>query len=126
MLRWRQMTAPTLEAADLASRVTEALSDHQAEEIVMLDIRQVAGFTDYFVIATAANVRHMRALLDAVEADLKRAGVAPHRTEGQADSGWVLMDYGDVIVHLFSPEERAFYNLEGLWGRAGVPIVRFQ
>jgi ribosome-associated protein len=120
------MTAPTLEAADLARRVTEALSDHQAEEVVMLDIRQVAGFTDYFVIATAANVRHLRALLDAVEADLKRAGVAPYRTEGQADSGWVLMDYGDVIVHVFSPEERAFYNLEGLWGRAGVPIVRFQ
>ncbi len=115
----------TSESLDLARHIVDLLSDRQAEDIVLLDIRQVASFTDYFVIASAQNPRHMRALVEALDKDLGRAG-APVHTEGEPDSGWVLMDFGDVIVHVFTPEDRTYYNLEGLWNRVGVPAVRFQ
>jgi ribosome-associated protein len=68
----------------------------------------------------------MAALLDAFNKDLANEGVKALRVEGQADSGWVLVDFGAVIVHVFTPEDRAFYNIEALWSRAGVPAVRFQ
>ncbi len=112
--------------SELARRLVDLLSDRQAEEVTLLDIRQVADFTDFFIIATALNARHMGALIVAFEKDLAREGIKALRREGEDDSGWVLVDYGDVIVHLFAPEERAFYNLEALWRRAGVPAVRFQ
>lgn len=92
----------------------------------MLDIHRVSSFADYFVIASAQNPRHMNALIDAFDRDLARQGIKPLRREGEGDSGWVLVDFGAVIVHIFLPEDRAFYNLEGLWSRAGVPAVRFQ
>jgi ribosome-associated protein len=104
----------------------DLLSDRQAEDIVLLDIHEIAYFADFFVIATAQNQRHVGALIDAFEKDLANEGVRALRREGEVNSGWVLVDFGGVIVHIFTPEERAFYNLEGLWGRAGVPAVRFQ
>ncbi len=91
----------------------------------MLDIRNVASFADYFVIASGGAVRQIRAMIDAVEEVVSGDGLKPMGREGEADSGWVLIDYGDVIVHLFAPEERAYYDLEGLWHRA-VPVVRIQ
>jgi ribosome-associated protein len=114
------------DSSDLAQRIVDILSDRQAEDVVMLDIRRVANFTDYFVIATAQNARHMGALMDTLDRDLRAAGVKAGHVEGEADSGWVLIDFGDVIAHLFTPEDRAYYNLEGLWSRAGVAPVRFQ
>ncbi len=92
---------------------------------MLLDIRRVASFADYFVIATATNPRHMRALVETVAKELPRPGKSGRRREGEADSGWVLLDYGDVIVHLFSPEERAYYALEELWS-AATQVVRIQ
>jgi ribosome-associated protein len=115
-----------IEPSELASRIVEVLSDRQAEDIAMLDIHQVSSFTDYFIIATAQNARHMNALMDAFDKDLAREGIKSLRTEGKPDSGWVLVDLGAVIVHLFTAEDRELYNLEGLWTRAGVPAVRFQ
>lgn len=91
----------------------------------MLDIAQVSGFADIFVIASATSVRQLNALIETIDEDLDRRLPRPRRIEGAAESGWVLLDFGDVIVHLFSPAEREFYNLEGLWSRS-VPIVRFQ
>ncbi len=120
------MTATRPEASDLARRLVDLLSDRQAEDIVILDIRQIAQFTDFFVIASAQNARHMRALIEALDSELRSEGVRPMRSEGEPDSGWVLVDFGDVIAHVFTPEDRSFYNLEGLWSRAGVPAVRFQ
>lgn len=114
------------DSSDLAQRIVDALTDRQADEVLLLDIRRVANFTDYFVIATAQNVRHMRALMETLDRDLAAAGVNALHVEGEADSGWVLIDFGDVIAHLFTPEDRAYYNLEGLWSRAGVAPVRFQ
>ena len=121
-----RMTRATPEASELAQQLVDLLADRQAEDVVLLDIRSVTDFADYFVIASAQNARHMQALIDAFDRDLARQGVKSLRREGDADSGWVLVDFGDVIVHLFAPEDRAYYNLEGLWGRAGVPAVRFQ
>lgn len=91
----------------------------------MLDIRDVASFADYFVIASAGSERQITAILDAVDDAIEPEGIRPMGREGNADSGWVLLDYGDVIIHLFAPEEREFYDLEGLWHSA-VPVVRIQ
>jgi ribosome-associated protein len=115
-----------LEPSEISRRIVDVLTDRQAEDVVMLDVSQIASFADYFVIATALNGRHMGALLSAFDKDLANEGVKSLRTEGDANSGWVLVDFGPVIVHLFTPEERDFYRLEQLWSRAGVPAVRFQ
>ncbi len=91
----------------------------------MLDIRNVASFADYFVIASAQTTRQIEAVLDTVEQALSGDRVTLLGREGQPDSGWVLLDYGDVILHLFAPEERAYYDLEGFWHSA-TPVVRIQ
>jgi ribosome-associated protein len=113
-----------LESADLAQRIADLLSDRQAEDIVLMDISKVSTFTDHFVIATAGNPRQMNALIESLDRDL-RPEARPFRSEGTPDSGWVLIDFGAVVVHLFAPEERAYYNLEGLWAQ-GVSVVHIQ
>lgn len=77
------------------------------------------------MIATAANVRHMNALIDTLDREMKQSGVDMGGQEGEPESGWVLLDFAEVIVHLFSREQRDYYNLEGLWSRSA-PLVRFQ
>ncbi len=115
-----------LQPGELARRIVDLLSDRQAEDVVLLDISRVASFADYFVIASAINPRHMGALIEALDRDLKaNDAVSPLRHEGEIDSGWVLVDFGSVIVHLFAPEQRAYYNLEQLWAR-GREVVRIQ
>jgi len=90
-----------------------------------MDIGKVSTFTEYFVVATASNARQMKAIIDSLDHDLRDDGVRALKVEGAADSGWVLLDFGDAIVHLFAPEERAYYNLEGLWAK-GVSVVHMQ
>lgn len=114
-----------LEPDELARKIIDAVSDKQAEDVLLLDIRKVASFADYFVIASGATVRQIKAIIDSVEEAVSGDGVKPMGREGEPDSGWVLIDYGDVIVHIFAPEERAFYDLEGLWHTA-TPVVRIQ
>jgi len=92
---------------------------------LLLDIREVASFADYFVIASAPSVRQTSAILEAVDEALSAEKIRPMGREGQPESGWVLLDYGDVIMHLFAPDERSYYDLEGLWSTA-VPVVRIQ
>jgi ribosome-associated protein len=84
----------------------------------------VATFADYFVIASAPTARQIQALLDSIDKELGKKSIAVRR-EGNADSGWVLLDLGDVIVHLFDPDMRAYYKIEELWSR-GAAVVRFQ
>ena len=91
----------------------------------MLDIRKVASFADYFVIANGQTVRQLQAIVDAVLETVSKDGVKPQGKEGEPESGWILLDYGDVIVHIFAPDERAYYDLEGLW-HAATPVVRIQ
>jgi ribosome-associated protein len=114
-----------LQEATLARRIVDLLSDKRAEDILLLDIRGVTLFADYFVIASAETARHTQALCDALDEELAKDGVSAWGHEGEAGSGWVLLDYGDVIVHIFGPEQRSFYDLEGLWHEA-VPVVRIQ
>jgi ribosome-associated protein len=93
--------------------------------VLLLDIRNVASFADYFVIASGSTNRQIQAIIEAVEEVAKADGARPIGREGEPDSGWVLMDYGDIIVHIFAPEERQFYDLEGLWHSA-TPVLRIQ
>ena len=91
----------------------------------MLDISKVASFADYFVIASGQTVRQLDAMLESVDEGLSADDTKLMGREGEAASGWVLLDYGDVIVHLFGQEERTHYDLEGLWYDAA-PVVRVQ
>jgi ribosome-associated protein len=95
-----------------------AADDKQAKELVVLDLRKAAGFTDYFVICSGTNARQVRAIADAVIESLSEAGVKPAHIEGYDRSEWILLDYFDFIVHVFAPETRMFYGLERLWGSA--------
>lgn len=109
----------------MARRVVEAASDKQAADIVLLDARGVCSFADYFVMCSGDSDRQIKAIYDEVGHILKREGILPHHHEGTADSGWLLLDYGDVIVHIFAPFEREYYQLDELWSQA-VPVVRIQ
>jgi ribosome-associated protein len=120
------LAASSAEALNLARRVVDLASDKLANDIVLLDIRGVSLIADYFVICTAGSDRQAAAILkDLGEKLLEEFGRKPLHTEGKPDSGWVLLDFGDVIVHVFSPTQRAFYNLDQLWASA-TPIVRLQ
>ena len=92
---------------------------------MLLDLRNLTTIADYFVICTADNERQLRAVLKSLDEDLVGAGARNPRVEGSPETGWVLLDFGDVIVHLFAPEQREFYRLERLWKQAQ-PIVVVQ
>jgi ribosome-associated protein len=100
---------------ELAVRAAE---DKKAENITVLDLRNANGFTDYFVICSGNNSRQISAIADAVVDTLAAAGSKPAHLEGYNGSEWVLVDYFDFIVHVFTPDTRAFYGLERLWGTA--------
>ena len=110
--------ATNLEPLEVAQFIVDVASDKLAEDIVLLDLRGLAPFADYFVIMSAESSRQIEALEEDLTKALRDAGVPRHRREGTAASGWVLLDFSDVIVHLFSPEQREFYDLERLWRRA--------
>jgi len=99
-------------------RAVAAADDKQATNLVVLDLRKAAGFTDFFVICSGRNTRQVRAIADAVMETLAAEGAKPAYIEGYDRSEWVLLDYFDFIVHVFAPETRTFYDLERLWGSA--------
>ena len=109
----------------MARQAVEAASDKQANDIVMLDASLICSFADYFVICSGESVRQIEAIWQAIRETLKQEGVVPQRSEGAVDSGWILLDLGDVIVHIFSPSLRDYYRLDELWAEA-TPIVRIQ
>ncbi len=100
--------------------MVDVLEDRKGEDIVLLDIRDVTVFADYFVICTGTSNRMLNALADSVEEQAKEKFGLRGRIEGSPDYGWVLVDFGDVIVHLFSPDQRDYYRLEELWGKGKV------
>jgi ribosome-associated protein len=113
-----------LEPAQLAALVCEYASDVKAHEIVELDLRGVLGYTDYFVIASGGTDRQAKAIHDRIHENMKKQhGLLPRRVEGLTESRWILMDYLDVIVHIFTPEARDYYRLEQLWGEAPKRVV---
>jgi ribosome-associated protein len=115
----------SLNTLALAHTIIDILDEKQAENILLLDIADLAPFADYFIIATATSERQGEALVNAVVSTLRDMREKPMFVEGVSGSGWQLIDYGSVIVHIFSAEQRAFYRLEELWKDAKV-IVRMQ
>jgi ribosome-associated protein len=97
----------------------DIVSDKQAADIVLLDTREVCGFADYFIICTGESTRQVQAIIDAVSETLKKEmNILPMHEEGTPDSGWVLLDYNDVILHVFASFERDYYQLDQLWEKA--------
>ena len=106
---------------DIAAAITEYAADRKALDIVQLDLRGILGYTDYFVICTGRSDRQVKAIHDAIHFSMKSDhGLLPRKVEGASEARWVLMDYLDVVVHVFTPEMRDYYRLEQLWGEAPV------
>ena len=111
--------------AAAARRAVDVASDKQASDILLLDVREVASFTDYMIIMSAVTPRQTNALAGDLTVAGKASGLLLHHREGTADSGWMLLDFGDVIVHVFDEEQREHYRLEELW-EAAKTVVRLQ
>lgn len=110
-----------MDAKELTKLAIQALEDKKAEDIKIIDISHVSVIADYFIIANGTNANQIQALSDNVEEILGRAGVHPRQIEGYQNANWILMDFQDVIIHIFDKENRLFYDLERIW-RDGVPI----
>ena len=115
----QKLSVEAIEGARLAVSVA---SDKQASDIIMLDMRGPFSFTDYFVIITGENHRQMEALQDEISYALKTAGLPLHHSEGSNGGGWVILDFGDLVVHVFAQEEREYYELERLWSQYPVML----
>jgi ribosome-associated protein len=111
----RRKAARLPKSIELAVRAAE---DKKAQDITVLDLRNAHGFTDYFVICSGTNSRQIRAIADGIADALSATGSRPSHIEGYDRSEWVLVDYFDFVVHVFTPDTRAFYGLERLWGSA--------
>lgn len=104
-----------MENLELVKKVVEALEDKKAEDISVIDIKEISTIADYFIIANGSNTNQLTAMQDAVDEAMYKNGVHQKQVEGNNNSTWILMDYQDVIVHLFSSEDRLFYDLERIW-----------
>ena len=109
----------------MAHRAVEAASAKQAIDIVLLDTKGVCSFADYFMICSGDSERQIKTIYEEIGHILKGAGILPHHREGTIDSGWLLLDFGDVVVHIFAAFEREYYQLDRLWDQA-IPVVRIQ
>ncbi|HEY68919.1 MAG: ribosome silencing factor [Chloroflexi bacterium] len=113
-----------LDTLELARRIVEVIADKKGEDVLLLDIREVSILADYFVIGSTTSERQARAIIEDIKRETRQSfDIRPLHVEGEPATGWVLMDYGGVVVHLFAPEMRAYYDLEGLW-REGRIVVR--
>lgn len=109
------------ELAPIPDDVREAVAaalDKKASRVTLMDLRGQGAFTDFFIVCTGSNIRQVQAIADAVEERLRPSGVRPAHVEGYARAEWVLLDYFDFIVHVFTPDTREFYALDRLWGTA--------
>ena len=104
-----------MESKELALRCAKILSDKIAQNLSVLYVREVTSLADYFVIATGNSTTHVKALADEVEFKLKQEEILPDHIEGHGTKSWIVLDYGSVVVHVFSEEAREFYDLERLW-----------
>ena len=117
---WSQEEA-RLETLDLAHAIVDAIAEKQGENVVLLDLRAHSTIADYFILCSGRSDRQLKAIIEGMGEHTRRnLDVAPRRVEGDPGSGWVLVDYGDIITHVFTPHTRAFYNLEALWKEAPV------
>jgi ribosome-associated protein len=107
-----------MEDRELALKIAEIIADTPAANTLVLDIHEISPFADYFVICDGENERQLRAIAREIGDALSKEGVRPERTEGSPNSGWILLDYGGTVVHVFDVDQRAFYRLEELWSDA--------
>lgn len=107
-----------LDSSESARRMVDAAVDKKATDVVLLDIHELSIIADFFVICTGMNPRQISAIAEAIDEKLSEVGVRLVRREGKPESGWLLLDFGDVICHIFGPVEREFYRLERLWSAA--------
>ena len=106
-----------------ARRAARAALDKKAVDLAVLDVQGVSTVTDYFLVCSGRSAPHVKTIADAIREELKEDGMRPLYAEGQAESGWVLLDYGDVLMHVFLADTRAYYALERLWGDApSIPV----
>lgn len=115
------MISDPLPAADLARLVVAALTDLKAQDVDVMDVSGMTSITDYMIIASGTSDRHVKALSDRAVEAAKDAGVIPVGVEGEASRDWILVDLGDVVVHVMLPRARSFYNLEKLWSMPDLP-----
>ncbi len=115
----------TIESTILARRAVELAEDKQASDIVMLDLQKLSSVADYFVICSGESERQLKAILNAIDETIGREFGRDARVEGTPDTGWILLDYGDVVVHIFSITLRDYYRIERLWSKA-TPVVVVQ
>ena len=109
---------------EIAQAIVDYAADRKAPDIVQLDLRGIIGYTDYFVVCTGRSDRQTKAIHDAIHHGMKTDhGILPQRVEGLSQGRWILMDYLDVVVHVFTPEMREYYRLEQLWGEAPARAV---
>lgn len=120
-----QIVDPSVEATTLARKVVDLVDGKQASDIIMLDLRKLNTIADYFVICSGESDRQLKAIVEAVEEGIEREFDRFVRIEGSPDTGWVLLDYGDVVVHIFSVAQRDYYRLERVWSKA-TPVVVMQ
>jgi ribosome-associated protein len=112
-----------LSARRTAQQAGRAALDKKAVGLTVLDVQGVSTVADYFLVCSGKSTTHVRTISDAIRQELKADGVRPLHAEGRPESGWVLLDYGDVLVHIFLEDTRAYYALERLWGDApSIPI----
>jgi ribosome-associated protein len=123
----RARTAGSAEPQDpgrVAQWIADYAADKKAIDVIELDLRGVLGYTDYFVICSGGTDRQTKAIHDRIHENMKKQhGLLPRRVEGLAEARWILMDYLDVIVHVFTPDAREYYRLEQLWGEAPKRVV---
>lgn len=105
----------SIDAEQLATTCAALASDAKGEDIVVLDVRKMSSFTDFFVILSGRSTRHVQALAESIENELRSKRINSSRAEGLSEGKWVLLDFDDVVVHVFYHEQRDFYDLEGLW-----------
>lgn len=105
-----------MDAKAFVEEVVKSIDKHKGEDIVSIDLRGKTEVADYYVIAGGRSMTHTRALIEHLEEDMDKLGIAPIRREGVREGRWAVLDYGDVVVHIFNDESRLFYHLEKLWG----------
>lgn len=112
-----------MEPKELAVRIAKQLDEKKASDVIMINIAQKASFADYLVLASGGSDRQMGALVEAVEDLLEPEGIFPKNIEGKKTSGWILMDYGDVVVNVMTAEMREKYNIEKIWGDCDIENI---
>lgn len=114
-----------LTSKEKAIEIAKILDSKKGEDIRVLEIRELTSMCDYFIICSGGSSLHIKALCDNVEEQMKQKGITPEHNEGVASAAWLLMDYGDVVVHIFDHESASFYNLERLWADAPKLDIQF-